>query len=386
MPTPAAHHPPVGAVSSTSQSHSQFSNPQLYHQKRGANSRDRAVGHLPRSSSLAPPTTLLTVTAPNLSKPLPSPHGASPDSVSPHPERIETAARDEPPHHHHQHEHPERQQLQLDHLHPFNLPVNSRGSSHYVNRWSASTNSSHGNQALPAPDSRSPPSHDRAARRASSVDITFLLAGSPPPSANLASRNPRRSRTPSEPREYLASLGTGDSRPSNRYRDHHSPPTEVPSSREQRAGDPVRYPARDRFHSAEGQSGHHQGTQQSGDLADSSSRLANAMQYEPSQDRHHGHGHVRNRSGRSSDGSTRFRGDRPPSQKAMLSRALQQANAAVQLDNAQDFTSARLAYTEACTLLEHVLQRTTAQDDQRKLEAIVSLLFASFTEFPKTLY
>jgi hypothetical protein len=152
------------------------------------------------------------------------------------------------------------------------------------------------------------------------------------------------------------------------------------SSREQGAGNSRHYAARVHFHPAEDQIRHHQHqrAKQSGDLAEFPSRLADAMQYEPSQDRHHGHGHVRNRSGRSSDGSTKFRGDRPPSQKAMLSRALQQANAAVKLDNAQDFTSARLAYTEACTLLEHVLQRTTAQDDQRKLEAIVSLLSVHF--------
>jgi hypothetical protein len=55
----------------------------------------------------------------------------------------------------------------------------------------------------------------------------------------------------------------------------------------------------------------------------------------------------------------------------MLSRALQKANTAVQLDNAQNFEGARQAYGEACELLQHVLQRTSADEDKRKLEAIV---------------
>lgn len=63
-----------------------------------------------------------------------------------------------------------------------------------------------------------------------------------------------------------------------------------------------------------------------------------------------------------------------PSQKAMLSKALQKANSAVQLDNAQNPESARQAYSEACELLQQVLQRTAGDEDRRKLEAIVSLL------------
>ncbi|CAN8106476.1 unnamed protein product [Discula destructiva] len=59
-----------------------------------------------------------------------------------------------------------------------------------------------------------------------------------------------------------------------------------------------------------------------------------------------------------------------PSQKAMLSKALQKANTAVQLDNAQNFDGARSAYYEACDLLQHVLDRTPGDDDKRKLEAI----------------
>lgn len=61
-----------------------------------------------------------------------------------------------------------------------------------------------------------------------------------------------------------------------------------------------------------------------------------------------------------------------PSQKAMLSKALQKANTAVQLDNAQNFEGARTAYYEACDLLQQVLDRTPGDEDKKKLEAIVS--------------
>ena len=61
-----------------------------------------------------------------------------------------------------------------------------------------------------------------------------------------------------------------------------------------------------------------------------------------------------------------------PSQKQMLSRALQKANLAVQLDNQQNFEGARESYAEACDLLHHVLHRTNGEDDRQKLKAIVS--------------
>ncbi|CAI6099620.1 unnamed protein product [Clonostachys chloroleuca] len=95
----------------------------------------------------------------------------------------------------------------------------------------------------------------------------------------------------------------------------------------------------------------------------------------PSEEGHiHGeerpHGHSRNRSGKSSADSSKARAPKPPSQKAMLSRALQKANSAVLLDNNQDFRGARQAYAEACELLHQVLQRTSGDEDKRKLEAI----------------
>jgi hypothetical protein len=68
----------------------------------------------------------------------------------------------------------------------------------------------------------------------------------------------------------------------------------------------------------------------------------------------------------------RERQGKPMSQKAMLSKALQKANTAVQLDNAQNFEGARRAYAEACAVLQQVLLRTSGEEDRRKLEAIVS--------------
>ncbi|KAI0842416.1 hypothetical protein F5Y06DRAFT_284576 [Hypoxylon sp. FL0890] len=54
----------------------------------------------------------------------------------------------------------------------------------------------------------------------------------------------------------------------------------------------------------------------------------------------------------------------------MLSKALAKANAAVQLDNAQNYGAARESYLEACDLLQQVLARTSGDEDRRKLEAI----------------
>jgi len=104
-------------------------------------------------------------------------------------------------------------------------------------------------------------------------------------------------------------------------------------------------------------------------------RSATAMPYTQNRE---SRGHSRSRSsganGVLDPGSkSREKGSsRPPSQKTMLSKALQKANTAVQLDNAQNVEGARRAYSEACDLLQQVLQRTTAEEDRNKLEAIVS--------------
>ncbi|KAL8293999.1 hypothetical protein RB597_008167 [Gaeumannomyces tritici] len=91
----------------------------------------------------------------------------------------------------------------------------------------------------------------------------------------------------------------------------------------------------------------------------------------------HERGHSRNRS-QANKGSadttasskSKERSSKQPSQKAMLSRALEKANTAVQLDNARNFEGARQAYAEACDLLHQVLVRTNGEDDKKKLEAI----------------
>lgn len=97
-----------------------------------------------------------------------------------------------------------------------------------------------------------------------------------------------------------------------------------------------------------------------------------------------GKGHSRQRSQASSagtlssNGSSRDPNSKQPSQKAMLSKALQKANTAVLLDNAQNFEGAIQAYSEACSLLQQVMQRSSGEDDKRKLEAIVSTIFIRF--------
>ncbi|GAM85705.1 hypothetical protein ANO11243_037130 [Dothideomycetidae sp. 11243] len=56
--------------------------------------------------------------------------------------------------------------------------------------------------------------------------------------------------------------------------------------------------------------------------------------------------------------------------KSMLSKALEKANTAVLLDNAQNFGAALDAYNDACMLLEQVMDRTTGPEDRAKLDAI----------------
>ncbi|ROV92769.1 hypothetical protein VMCG_09083 [Cytospora schulzeri] len=91
--------------------------------------------------------------------------------------------------------------------------------------------------------------------------------------------------------------------------------------------------------------------------------------------REKGHSRSRSQGLKSSQDSTSSSQRNPsrskqPSQKAMLSKALQKANTAVQLDNAQNFEGARSAYQEACDLLHQVLLRTAGDEDKKKLDAI----------------
>ncbi|KAI1004887.1 hypothetical protein K3495_g3332 [Podosphaera aphanis] len=74
---------------------------------------------------------------------------------------------------------------------------------------------------------------------------------------------------------------------------------------------------------------------------------------------------------------------RQPSQKAMLSKALQKANTAVLLDNAQNFEGAKQAYFEACDLLYQVMLRSSGEEDYRKLEAIHTTYTGRISELEK---
>lgn len=60
--------------------------------------------------------------------------------------------------------------------------------------------------------------------------------------------------------------------------------------------------------------------------------------------------------------------------KSALKRALDKANTAVLLDNAQNFEVATEFYDAACELLGVVIGKSRFEEDRRKLEAIVSLL------------
>lgn len=72
-------------------------------------------------------------------------------------------------------------------------------------------------------------------------------------------------------------------------------------------------------------------------------------------------------------GGGRDQRPRAPSQKAMLSKALQKANTAVLLDNAANFEGAMEAYSDACELLQWVmLQSNGGQEEKLKLQEIVS--------------
>lgn len=69
---------------------------------------------------------------------------------------------------------------------------------------------------------------------------------------------------------------------------------------------------------------------------------------------------------------SRRRDRRERDKKAMLSRALQKANTAVLLDNAQNFEGAVDAYGEACRLLQQVMEGSSTNEDRNKLNDIVS--------------
>lgn len=65
----------------------------------------------------------------------------------------------------------------------------------------------------------------------------------------------------------------------------------------------------------------------------------------------------------------------------MLSSALQKANTAVLLDNANNIEGAMEAYSDACALLGHVMMRAGVDEDRRKLQQIVRQPPRSFFDF-----
>ena len=72
------------------------------------------------------------------------------------------------------------------------------------------------------------------------------------------------------------------------------------------------------------------------------------------------------------DGAERPQKRKAPSQKAMLSKALEKAHHAVTLDQNSNFEGAMHAYQEACSLLRRVMTRSSGVEDRLKLDAVVS--------------
>ncbi|KAH7350915.1 hypothetical protein BKA65DRAFT_247546 [Rhexocercosporidium sp. MPI-PUGE-AT-0058] len=108
----------------------------------------------------------------------------------------------------------------------------------------------------------------------------------------------------------------------------------------------------------------------------------NRRQFGEEEERPRSRGHSRHRS-QTKGSSSSSRSSKQPSQKAMLSKALQKANTAVLLDNAQNFEGAMQAYSEACNLLQQVMLRSSGDDDRRKLEAIRNTYTSRISELKK---
>ncbi|KAF2206775.1 hypothetical protein CERZMDRAFT_115603 [Cercospora zeae-maydis SCOH1-5] len=87
-------------------------------------------------------------------------------------------------------------------------------------------------------------------------------------------------------------------------------------------------------------------------------------------ERSHHHRHRASGSGSHASKKPRNKERTEKDKKSMLSKALQKANTAVLLDNAQNFEGALEAYGDACDLLTQVMARTSGGEDQRKLDAI----------------
>ncbi|KAF7558489.1 hypothetical protein G7046_g5661 [Stylonectria norvegica] len=307
-----------------------------------------SAARLPRTSSLLPPPRIAPASQPG-------PPTAPRDHPSPAADHVRRPQT--PPRH-------------------FN---NSADISWNLNRWSASTGSSHASVFT----QRQPTS--RFARRAS-TDATALLNRSPP-SNRQSPRKLQKGRRPSSssisriegtfantpPSEVnnvslglppIVSLPPLDSLIPNEHPYHRLGP-QTDSTR--RLSSHTRWESQPFLTTSVETLSASYNTPLERPTSAANSRPA--MQNDQGPEAHAPRGHSRGRSGKGSNDS-KGRGSKPPSQKAMLSRALQKANTAVQLDNAQNFEGARQAYAEACNLLQQVLQRTSADEDQRKLDAI----------------
>ncbi|KAM5360820.1 hypothetical protein ACJZ2D_013508 [Fusarium nematophilum] len=370
--TPPWHRSASASGSTSVPADSRFQHPQYYDPSRPATSsslisaQPNHGGHvpsaarLPRTSSLLPPPQIVPSSRPgphDQSNRLPPPSGQGNTPRTP----------------------------------PRQVPVNAAESSWFLNRWSTSTASSRASAAA----HRAPPS--RFGSR-SSIDATSVSNRSP--SSKPSPRKLQKSRRPS---------ASSASNPENRRPSASSAsnvevvapkPLEDPSQLPQAlppivslspleapalsellpvesngAGPGSTEPGRSNIALKESQSpntGTDSPDQRITATPASTSSMASyrpAMPYDQDRDAYApGRGHSRSRSAKGSN--DKGRGVKAPSQKAMLSRALQKANTAVQLDNAQNFEGAREAYAEACDLLQQVLQKTTAEEDKRKLEAI----------------
>lgn len=239
----------------------------------------------------------------------------------------------------------------------------ARNQSSSNHRWSASTSSSRRNSESAS-----------RGQRSSSVDKSFFLATSP--SSSRTTRKLQKHRRPSDQSRGSSSPLPGRS------------PTRPDPSQQTYIGLPSfeRLPSLAQDYSTaleeqQQQPPNRRLSRSLGQTSPNTDATASMQQSDPFIDATHReqapdsrpNGHSRGYSGKGSNDSTTNRSGKPPSQKAMLSHALQKANVAVQLDNNQDIWGARQAYGEACSLLQNVLQRTSAQEDKRKLDAIVSI-------------
>ncbi|KAK5994923.1 hypothetical protein PT974_03312 [Cladobotryum mycophilum] len=213
--------------------------------------------------------------------------------------------------------------------------LSPREGSRARNRWSTSTVSSTSSRTSPFVTRRTGVSPNRRA----SLEVTALRGS--PPSARQSPHKYYQDRLPPMYANRSASVAAGANMGSLDVSQHSM-----------------------RYHGANRQRGISPSPSRSKALPEL------RMPYDQGHNRYLPRGHSRERSGKGSHDLGKDRAPKPPSQKAMLSRALQKANTAVQLDNAQNFEGARQAYSEACNLLHQVLQRTTADEDKRKLEAI----------------